>query len=153
MKIKFWKTQEPYGEFSNFYPSPMIINGKSYATVEHYYQSQKFKGTEFEEIVRTQSTARKAKNITKTEEAKFFFREDWVDIKFIVMSTGLFHKFKIERFRNLLLSTGNKEIIEDSPYDYYWGCGADDTGKNVLGKLIMGVRENIKESNKNKFID
>ena len=37
-------------------------------------------------------------------------------------------------------------IIEDSPTDYYWGCGKDKTGRNELGKILMKVRNKIRKS-------
>ena len=51
-KILFYKIKEPYGEFSNFSSHPIVINGKAYITTETYFQSQKFAGTEHEEIAR-----------------------------------------------------------------------------------------------------
>ena len=39
-----------------------------------------------------------------------------------------------------------KELIESSPYDYYWGCGGDGSGKNRLGKILMEVRTFLKPS-------
>jgi predicted NAD-dependent protein-ADP-ribosyltransferase YbiA (DUF1768 family) len=42
------------------------------------------------------------------------------------------------------MDTGTEELIEDSPVDYYWGCGADGSGKNMLGKLLMELREELK---------
>jgi len=46
--------------------------------------------------------------------------------------------------RKILLSTGEEEIVENSPIDYYWGCGADGSGKNRLGVILMEVRELIR---------
>jgi hypothetical protein len=43
--------------------------------------------------------------------------------------------------REVLLSTGNELIVENAPGDYYWGCGADGSGKNRLGQILMEVRE------------
>ncbi len=43
--------------------------------------------------------------------------------------------------REMLLSTGNEEIVENSSVDYYWGCGTDVSGKNMLGIILMEVRE------------
>ena len=43
--------------------------------------------------------------------------------------------------RELLLGTGDELIVENSPIDYYWGCGADGSGKNRLGEVLMTVRE------------
>jgi ribA/ribD-fused uncharacterized protein len=39
-----------------------------------------------------------------------------------------------------LLNTGDEELVENAPGDYYWGCGADGTGQNKLGKILMEVR-------------
>jgi ribA/ribD-fused uncharacterized protein len=43
-----------------------------------------------------------------------------------------------------LLLTGDHILIEDSPIDYFWGCGADGTGENYLGKILMSVRGEIR---------
>jgi ribA/ribD-fused uncharacterized protein len=49
-----------------------------------------------------------------------------------------------EDIKEILLSTGEDELVEDSPIDYYWGIGADGTGKNMLGKLLMELRTDLK---------
>ena len=46
--------------------------------------------------------------------------------------------------RKLLLATGDEEIIEATSEDYYWGCGTDGTGENMLGKILMDVREDLR---------
>jgi ribA/ribD-fused uncharacterized protein len=43
--------------------------------------------------------------------------------------------------RAALAESGDEEIIEDSPTDYFWGAGADGTGQNKLGKLWMKLRD------------
>ncbi|WP_308189094.1 NADAR family protein [Nostoc mirabile] len=59
-----------------------------------------------------------------------------------IMRQGVLSKFQTHTdIRNILLSTGNAEIVENSPIDFYWGCGADGSGKNMLGKILMQVRE------------
>lgn len=45
--------------------------------------------------------------------------------------------------REILLTTGNEILVENSPNDYFWGCGVDKTGQNHLGKILMDVREQI----------
>ena len=50
-RILFYRVNEPYGEFSNFAPYPFELKGKSWPTSEHYFQAQKFAGTEHEEAV------------------------------------------------------------------------------------------------------
>ncbi len=46
MTIYFYSTKEAYGEFSNFKAYPFELKGKTWRTVEHYFQAQKFAGTE-----------------------------------------------------------------------------------------------------------
>jgi len=45
-----------------------------------------------------------------------------------------------------LLSTGDAEIVENSPIDYYWGCGANGSGKNRLGIILMEVRDILRHT-------
>jgi ribA/ribD-fused uncharacterized protein len=46
--------------------------------------------------------------------------------------------------RVVLLSTGDSLLVEDSPTDSYWGCGSDRKGKNMLGQILMEVREKFR---------
>ena len=51
-QILFYRLNEPYGEFSNFSPHAIELKGRIWPTSEHYFQAQKFAGTEHEEAVR-----------------------------------------------------------------------------------------------------
>lgn len=42
MKIKFYKPKDPYGCFSNFSRHPILLDGRTWATTEHYFQAQKY---------------------------------------------------------------------------------------------------------------
>jgi hypothetical protein len=69
-------------------------------------------------------------------------RQDWEHVKDDIMRQAVLCKFQTHTdIRDILLSTGNAEIVENSPIDFYWGCGADGSGKNMLGKILMEVRE------------
>jgi hypothetical protein len=48
--------------------------------------------------------------------------------------------------RDVLLGTGDEEIVEDSNSDYYWGRGADGTGRNILGRILMRVRAELRSA-------
>jgi len=70
---------------------------------------------------------------------------DWERVKDDVMRRAVRRKFEAhDDIRAVLLSTGDEEIIEDAPRDYYWGRGADGSGKNMLGKILMEVREELR---------
>ena len=79
-------------------------------------------------------------------EGLAFIRDDWEDVKIDVMRKCLKAKFtQHAKLKNLLLSTGDAVIIEDSPRDDFWGIGKYGTGKNWLGKLLMETRDMLKK--------
>ncbi len=51
-----------------------------------------------------------------------------------------------EYVRRKLLETGDRELIEDSWRDDYWGWGPNKDGKNMLGRLWMEIRDEIRHS-------
>jgi N-glycosidase YbiA len=66
---------------------------------------------------------------------------DWEEIKDRVMLRGDLRKFEPHAdIRAVLLATGEELLVENAPKDYYWGCGADGSGQNKLGQLLMTVR-------------
>lgn len=54
-----------------------------------------------------------------------------------------------KELRELLLSTGGAYLAEHSR-DKYWGDGLNDSGKNVLGKILMKVRESLGKEKEGK---
>lgn len=62
------------------------------------------------------------------------------------MRRAVLRKFETHAdIRAILLATGDEEIIENSPTDYYWGCGTDGSGRNMLGQILMQVRRLLYE--------
>ncbi|HEY9653796.1 MAG TPA: NADAR domain-containing protein [Coleofasciculaceae cyanobacterium] len=147
MTIYFYKVNEPYGCFSNFSPHSIEIEGFVWSTVEHYYQAQKFVGTEDEglmTLIRNAKTPTEAAALGRDRTHKL--RPDWEEVKVQVMWQGVLTKFlRHTDIQAILLDTGEELIVEDSPRDYYWGCGQDKTGQNQLGKILMNVRQEIRQ--------
>ncbi len=147
MTIYFYKLNEPYGCFSNFSPHSIEIEGLVWSTVEHYYQAQKFVGTEDEglmTLIRNAKTPTEAAALGRDRTRKL--RPDWEEVKLQVMWQGVLTKFlKHTDIQAILLDTGEELIVEDSPTDYYWGCGQEHTGQNQLGKILMNVRKEIRQ--------
>lgn len=137
--IKFYRTRDPYGEFSNFARYPVNIDGKMWPTTEHYFQAQKFAGTPYEEKIRKAKTPADAARMGRDRSKPL--REDWEQWKIFYMWTALLAKFTQHKELNeLLLSTEGAELIEHTKNDSYWGDGGDGTGLNILGKMLMTVR-------------
>lgn len=147
MTIYFYKVSDPYGCFSNFSLHPIQVEGLYWQTVEHYYQAQKFVGTENErliQVIRDAQTPMAAAQIGRDRTLKLRF--DWEQVKQQVMRQGVLTKFLTHSdIQEILLSSDEELIVEDSPTDYYWGCGQDKTGQNQLGKILMSVRQEIRQ--------
>src|SRR3974390_1074688 len=138
--IHFYRVNEPYGEFSNFSPHPFGLQGKTWPTSEHYFQAQKFAGTDQEEAIRQAKSPMIAARLGRSRSHPL--RPDWEKIKDDVMREALLAKFtQNPALRWLLLSTEEEELIEHTSNDRYWGDGGDGTGKNRLGQLLMELRE------------
>jgi hypothetical protein len=82
-------------------------------------------------------------------------RSDWEEVKDNIMYELVLAKFsKYEDIRKVLLSTGDDEIVEVTTWhDLYWGvCGCPNCqggGKNMLGKILMRVRDELREKENN----
>lgn len=143
--IKFWRTTDEYGALSNFAHFGFMLDEVYWPTSEHYYQAQKTRNSELQTIIRKATTPKKCKQIACQIE----LREDWENIKYDVMLTALRAKFNQSKsLKELLINTGDEELVEASPYDYIWGCGADGSGKNLLGRALMEIRTELKEAKK-----
>jgi ribA/ribD-fused uncharacterized protein len=164
--ILFYSEKDPYGEFSNFYPSPFVIDGIRYPTVEHFYQAQKFLGpnstprsVEYAKIIINQSTPNKAK-ILANQKIKGGYkwvqdlndiirsypdvsiRPDWENVKNDIMMIGCIYKFYYNpNLLNVLLTTGDRMLLEHTIRDKYWAEGGDGSGLNMLGQTLVEVRK------------
>ena len=142
--IFFFRKSESFSELSNFAPSEFEADGMRWPTVEHYFQAQKFEDATYRERIRSAHSPMNAKTLGQTRQLPI--RSDWENVKEDVMRRALRLKFQNPRLRSLLLSTKNRMLIEDSPYDRYWGAGRDRKGKNRLGVLLMEIRDEIRDT-------
>ncbi|GHO83662.1 NADAR family protein [Dictyobacter formicarum] len=145
MMISFYSArEEPYGCFSNFSRHGIKIDGVWWPTSEHYFQAQKFAGTPHEEAVRRAYSPKQAAEMGRDRSRPL--RSDWESVKDDVMLRAVLRKFETHaELRELLLSTGDEEIVENAPGDYYWGVGRDGSGQNKLGQILMEVRSILRE--------
>ena len=141
-KILFYRQNDAYGEFSNFSPHPFTLNGNTWPTSEHYFQAQKFAGTEHEEEIRLANSPSTAARLGRSRSRPL--RADWEAVKDDVMRRALRTKFEQHsKLKSLLLSTGDAELIEHTRNDSYWADGGDGSGKNRLGILLMELRAEL----------
>ncbi len=144
MPIFFYSNRDnPHGCFSNFSRHPFELDGKRWPTSEHYFQAQKFQDWADVEDVRRARSPKEAADIGRDRSRAL--RRDWEAVKDDVMRRAVRRKFEThDDIRQILLNTGEEQIVENAPGDYYWGCGADGSGKNMLGNVLMEVRETLR---------
>lgn len=71
-------------------------------------------------------------------------RKDWETVKIDLMTDAVRAKFiQHDELRKVLLSTGTATIVEHTKRDKFWGDGGDGSGKNMLGIILMRVRDEL----------
>ena len=143
--IKFYKVKEQFGCFSNFAAYPVELDGKVWPTSEHYFQAQKFAGTEFEEEIRRVTSPMIAARMGRDRSKPL--RADWERVKDEVMRRAVLAKFtQHAELRDALLATGDAMLVEHTRNDSYWGDGGDGRGRNMLGQILVSVREELRRA-------
>lgn len=140
--INFYKTRDRYGCFSNFSRHSVKLKDKIWPTSEHYFQAQKFAGTEHEEEIRLAPSPSDAAAWGRQRTRPL--RSDWEKVKDDIMREVVRAKFQQhEDLKEILLSTQDSILVEHTVNDSYWGDGGDGSGKNMLGKILMEVRKEM----------
>ena len=147
-----------YGFLSNFHPAPFMIDGERWPGVEWFYQAGKSTDDEYRRQIRAAPHAGKAKRLgdsrigdpriakaSRFRKRPELLRPDWEAVKLDIMREGVRAKFRQNGdLASMLLATGQAPLIEDIPGDRFWGVGADGTGENMLGKLLMAARDELR---------
>lgn len=116
-------------------------------TSEAAYHWEKFiKHPEIQQEILESPSAHEALQIARRNKDKV--REDWESVKVGYMREILRQKVRQHEYVcRQLLRTGNRELIENSWCDDFWGWGPNKDGKNMLGRLWMEIRDEIRRSN------
>ncbi|GAA5091742.1 NADAR domain-containing protein [Chryseobacterium ginsengisoli] len=143
--------------FSQWFPFEFEENGIVYKTAEHYMMAGKaklFNDQEVLEQILQAKTPNQAKSLGR--KVKNFDPKIWDEYKYEIVRQGNLLKFsQNEKFKEFLLSTNDKILVEASPYDKIWGIGmlesnpkaenpAQWNGENLLGFALMEVRDELR---------
>jgi ribA/ribD-fused uncharacterized protein len=139
-----------YDFLSNFYPCKVFMLNDltkqlwTVPTAEHAFQMSKTKDLKEQKIIMACKTAGEAKKAGR----KVTLRDDWESIKLKVMYEVVYSKFSMDdNLKSRLLATGDAKLIEGNNWgDFYWGV-CRGVGENHLGKILMRVREEMKNEN------
>lgn len=151
-KQVFFYEQDFY-PLSNFSAFRVKWVGISFDTAEHAYHFEKFwetegGSTEQKRVRGLIMNAQSANDAFKMAgQYKHFQRKDWDLVKVNAMGQILRAKAdQHEYVRRKLLATGDRELIENSWRDDFWGWGPNRDGRNMLGKCWMQVRADLREA-------
>jgi N-glycosidase YbiA len=154
----FARDRAAFGFLSHFHPSPIALDGETWPTVEHFYQTQKSPDAGYRAAIRAAATPGAAKRLAAPPDAPrrvardSWFRlngavprADWAAVKLDLMRRADAAKFaQNPDLARRLLATGDAALIEDSPFDAFWGTGRDGGGLNWAGRVLMEVREALR---------
>ncbi|WP_280899465.1 MULTISPECIES: NADAR family protein [unclassified Streptomyces] len=144
---------------SQWWPSPFVVDGVTYATAEHWMMAGKarlFDDPEAERRIVAAGHPSQAKAAGRL--VRGFDEQIWRRERFGIVVEGSVHKFAAhEDLRQFLLNTGDWVLVEASPVDRVWGIGlaADDEaaghperwrGPNLLGFALMEARDRLRNA-------
>jgi len=131
----------PLSSFSKF---SFQLDDAEWPSTEHYYQAMKFEDEAIREKIRQAPHPSDTAKLAKQHKKQI--RKDWDSIKATVMKRGTYIKCRTHKeVAAALLKTADKTIVENSQFDYYWGCGRDGRGENAYGKTLMDIRDKLSE--------
>ena len=138
---------------SNFSAFSLRWKGLRFDTSEHAYHWEKFPLQVGSDITARETVRRAIRNAASAHEAfkiaehnKDLRRADWDEVKVDVMREILRAKtYQHEYVRRKLMATGERELVENSWRDGFWGWGPNRDGQNMLGKLWMELRAELRE--------
>ena len=144
---------------SQWWPSPFVVDGVTYATAEHWMMAEKarlFGDAEAEKRALAAGHPSQAKKAGRL--VRGFDEAVWERERFRIVVEGSVHKFSSDpELGAFLLGTGERVLVEASPVDRVWGIGlaADDEaatdpqrwrGPNLLGFALMEARARLRQS-------
>lgn len=165
--IGFFHENEEYGFLSNWYKCTFESRGTTYTSMEQYMMHMKvllFREYDLADKIMETDNPAECKSLGRTKFASFD-SEKWENMCGHIVKRGLRAKFmQNPELKEKLLSTGNCILAECSPYDKKWGIGLDICdarrldvekwkGKNLLGRLLMEVREELRDRKAFTYIE
>ena len=142
-EIRFYRSTGEYGFLSNLYKRPVVFEGRKFSCSEEAYQFGKPRDKKVAEWI---VSAPKPHLCAAAAHSLFVFdvKEDWNSTKVERMRQVLKAKFSQHMdLAKKLKETGDATLIEESNMDAFWGIGKKGNGKNMLGVLLMEIRNEM----------
>ena len=148
---KITSFRDAYRFLSNFYQYPFAYKGLVYPNAEAAFQAQKCRDEKDKIKYTLQKNPVRVKQMGKKEPN---LPADWDEKSPAIMKEILTAKFSVPELAEKLCSTGDAYLEEGNHWhDNRWGkCTCerckDKKGQNLLGKILMEVREKLQNDNK-----
>lgn len=130
---------------SNFSAFTLRWHGQLFFTSEHAYHWEKFPHSpSLRSRIEQAPSAHEAFKLAGTYAD--YQRPDWADVRVGIMRTILWAKYdQHEYVRRKLMASGDRELVEDSWRDAFWGIGPNRDGENKMGRLWMEIRDAVRD--------
>ena len=141
--------EQDFYVLSNFSSFQVFVYANRHQTAEHAYHYEKFadKDKTIALLIQMATSAHEAFKIA--QKYKYLRNPNWDEVKFSTMKDIIRAKAEQHEYvRRKLLQTGDRILVEDSWRDDVWGWGPNKDGQNMLGKLWMEVREELRQLEK-----
>lgn len=142
--------------FSQWWQEPFVVDGVEYLTAEHWMMASKARVfNDPQSLERIIACSTPAESKARGRRVCNYDEKTWSEARYNIVVTGNLHKFgQNPKLAEFLLATGDKILVEASPYDPIWGIGIAEThvnaskprlwpGKNLLGFALMDVRKEL----------
>lgn len=140
--ITFFKKKDEHEWMSNFSAHPVRFGDTTYPTAEHAFQAAKFTQHAYQHSMYISALPTPAQAKAAGKSRKHQINDHWDTERVDVMRTIL--RAKLETNSGLaakLEATGDEELGEANPFDYFWGLGKSGKGKNWMGRIWMEIRQ------------
>ena len=135
--------EQDFYVLSNFSAFRVTFGGQTFDTSEAAYHFQRFTDSANRTAVLYADSAHDAFRHAQAHKAEQ--RPDWDRVKVNIMRDILRAKVQQHEYvRRKLLATGDRELVENSWRDDFWGWGPNRDGQNMLGKLWMEIRAELR---------
>ncbi len=142
--VVYLSRHDPSHPLASYAPKRFELDGAEWPTAEHYFQAMQFEDPRLRETIRRAPHPKDAEQLAKKH--KRALRKDWKAVRQTLMTRALYTVCRTHPdVADALLATGGRRIVENTQFDYFWGCGRDGRGENAYGQLLMAVRDKLRE--------
>ncbi|KAL5529926.1 hypothetical protein ACEPAF_6183 [Sanghuangporus sanghuang] len=134
-----------YGGLTHLSPHRVVYKRKLYPTAAHLFEAHRFLDFRNDIAARVRKAATLADLEAVLRTVQEFTRPDWEEVLLDKMEDALYCKIvQHQDLCEILLGTGNAELIYADPTDPFWGEGAHEEGANELGRALMRIRDRLR---------